>query len=136
MERPCHDDAEMARCPHFKRRQDEGFRGGAFAILLGIMLSLAVPTHAHARWKAQYLNAPFSEWYGKQADCNARNCCGSADAHDYYDGYTPHNDGSVTLSDGTTINACQVLTKPNPTGHAILWKEGNVIYCFAPGPGY
>jgi hypothetical protein len=48
--------------------------------------------------------------------------------------YALNKDGSVTLADGTRIPPWQVLKGPNPTGHAVWWRDERfVTYCFAPG---
>lgn len=91
---------------------------------------------AQARWKAQYSGAPYSPWYKAAKNCHGGDCCGSADASPYFGGYSMNADGSVTLDGGEHIDACKVLTGPNPTKAAVLWKSpSGTTYCFALGPG-
>lgn len=102
-----------------------------------LVLLLAVPFAAHARDPGNiYKNAPYSKWYKAQRNCGGGDCCGEADARNYYDGYTLNPDGSVTLADQRHIPACDVMMKPNPTGHAVIWTLGPTIFCFAPGGGF
>lgn len=103
--------------------------------LLYIAAVFLATAPAEAKWKPQYAQSPNASWFDAQRDCKGGNCCGRADGEPYYDGYEVNADGSVTLGNGTRIESCQVLTGPNPTGHAIWWHGGARTYCFSPGPG-
>lgn len=89
-----------------------------------------------AKWKPQFANSPLEvqQWYRNQRNAHGGFCCDQADGHAYYRSYELNKDGSVTLADGTRIPKWQVLTGPNPTGHAVWWRNTRyVTYCFAPG---
>lgn len=89
-----------------------------------------------AKWKPQYAQAPLNiqKWYGSQHNARGGYCCDKADGHAYYDNYQLNKDGSVTLANGTHIPQWQVLSGPNPTGHAVWWHNSDLVsYCFAPG---
>lgn len=102
--------------------------------LLAILLALSV-SPAFARWKAEYAQASpeIRHWFRTQYNSRGNWCCDEADGSRYDGDYTLNKDGSVTLADGTRVEAWKVLTGPNPTGHAVLWRYGRTIYCFAPG---
>lgn len=104
------------------------------AILVMTVLLCAWP--AAAKWKPEYAQASpeIQKWFSSQHNAHGGWCCDQADGERYDSNYTMNNDGSVTLADGTRIEAWKVLTGPNPTGHAILWHTGSLIYCFAAGP--
>lgn len=103
-------------------------------LLVALLLVLSV-SPAFARWKAEYaLASPeIREWFRNQHDRRGNWCCDEADGSRYDGDYKLNGDGSVTLADGRRVEAEKVLTGPNPTGHAVLWHYGKVIYCFAPG---
>ncbi len=103
------------------------------AIITAVFVAATAP--AQAKWKAQYADSPNATWYQDQKDCGGKSCCGLADGEAYHGGYELRPDGSAILGDGTKIDACRVLSGPNPTGHAIWWHSGARTYCFSPGPG-
>lgn len=76
------------------------------------------------------------EWFAAQHNAYGQSCCDQADGHRYDDYYEMQSDGSVKLGNGKIIEPKKVLTGPNPTGHAVLWSIGSLVYCFAPGPGF
>ena len=96
------------------------------------VLVLGVGPAAAGQWDS----APHHQWYEAQQDCHGGSCCGAADGKAYYGDYTLNKDGSATLGKTQHVDACRVLRKPNPTGHAVVWTVGPTIFCFAPGGGF
>ena len=94
---------------------------------------------AQARWKPEYADAPYREWFEQQNDSSGWPCCARSDAHSVYDAYIKQGKWYVPI-DGRDyeIKPHQLLDGPNPTGHAVLWYDSVgdyvAIYCFAPGP--
>jgi hypothetical protein len=96
---------------------------------------------AQARWKAEFGDAPYSAWYKQQHDSAGWSCCERSDAHAVYDAYIREGRWYVPI-EGTDheVPPHLVLDGPNPTGHAVVWYDGEGdhidIFCFAPGPMY
>ncbi len=96
---------------------------------------------AQARWKPEFANAPQAAWYAQQHDKEGWSCCNRGDAHPVYDAYIERGKWYVPIG-GTyhEVQPHQVLDGPNPTGHAVVWYDGDgnhvTIFCFAPGPLY
>jgi hypothetical protein len=111
------------------------------ALALAISISALIEGPVQARWKSEYADAPYSEWFAQQYDSDGRSCCDHSDAHAVYDAYIKYRKWYVPI-DGIhhEIQQHQLLDGPNPTGHAIVWYNGVgdhvTIYCFAPGPMY
>jgi hypothetical protein len=94
---------------------------------------------AQARWKSQYANAPYAEWYKRQRDGWGWLCCDRSDAHPVYDAYVKQRKWHVPIHGRDyEIEPHQLLNGPNPTGHAVIWYDDSGDYvwinCFAPGP--
>jgi hypothetical protein len=110
-------------------------------IFAPIFLSIVGQVNAREQYPGQYANvqADIKKWYEDQQNGEGLQCCAESDAYDFYDSYTVREDGSVEFeADGVRqhIPAYQVLTGPNPTGHAVWWRnESGGSYCFAVGPG-
>ena len=115
----------------------------ALQILAALALAGAVQSGsmgaAQARWKAEYANSPYREWFAQQHDGAGWSCCDRSDAHAVYDAYISQGKWYVPI-DGVhyEIQSHQLLDGPNPTGHAVIWYDGAgdhvSIFCFAPGP--
>jgi hypothetical protein len=111
----------------------------ALAVAAGI--SAAIAQLAQARWKPEYADAPYREWFAQQRDNKGWSCCNRSDAHPAYDAYIQQGKWYVPI-DGVhyEIQPHQLLDGPNPTGHAVIWYDGGgdhvTIFCFAPGPLY
>jgi hypothetical protein len=109
-----------------------------------ISVALSAPTtgmiQAREHYPGQYANVrpDLRQWYEDQRNGEGLKCCAESDAYDFYGDYTLHEDGSVDFeTDGIRqhIPAYQVLTGPNPTGHAVWWRnDSGGSYCFALGP--
>jgi hypothetical protein len=98
-----------------------------------------VVQQAQARWKPQYTDSPYREWYQQQHDRVGWSCCGLGDAHPVYDAYIKQGKWHVPVRGRDyEIELHQLLSGPNPTGHAVIWYEDYddyvIINCFAPGP--
>jgi hypothetical protein len=96
---------------------------------------------AQARWKPQYADAPYRQWFKQQRDNDGWSCCDRSDAHPAYDAYLKQGKWHVPIHGRDyEINSRQLLDGPNPTGHAVVWYDGAgdyvFIFCFAPGPMY
>jgi hypothetical protein len=97
-----------------------------------------VVQQAQARWKPQYTDSPYREWYQQQHDRVGWSCCGLGDAHPVYDAYIKQGKWHVPVRGRDyEIELHQLLSGPNPTGHAVIWYEDYddyvIINCFAPG---
>jgi len=98
-----------------------------------------VSSPVQARWKPEYANSPYREWYSKQTNGRGEICCDESDAAAVYDAYIKNGKWYVPI-DGIhhAIEPYQLLDGPNPTGRAVVWYDGwgdiAEIYCFAPGP--
>ena len=94
-----------------------------------------------ARWKPEFANSPQAAWYAQQHDREGWSCCNRGDAHRVYDAYIKRGKWYVPIG-GTyhEVQPHQVLDGSNPTGHAVVWYDGDgnhvTIFCFAPGPLY
>jgi hypothetical protein len=112
-------------------------------LIMSVTLSLlsSGEIQARERYPGQYANVQpdLRKWYEDQHNGEGLQCCAESDAHDFYGDYTLYEDGSVEFeADGVRqhIPAYQVLTGPNPTGHAVWWRnDSGGSYCFALGPG-
>jgi len=111
-----------------------------FFILIGGMVFPGIQM-AQARWKSEFANSPFKNWYSQQHDYVGWSCCDQSDAHATYDAYIKNGQWHVPI-DGIDheIYWHQVLDGPNPTGHGVVWYTGMgehiTIFCFAPGALY
>jgi hypothetical protein len=116
-------------------------RSYPFILAAASCLVLLGEASARERYPGQFANVrpDIRSWYESQHDSEGLQCCAESDAYDFYGDYTLRPDGSVTLeADGVRreIPAYQVLTGPNPTGHAVWWhNESGGTYCFALGTG-
>jgi hypothetical protein len=96
---------------------------------------------AHARWTPMFRNSPHMAWYAQQHDKEGWSCCERSDAHAVYDAYIKHGKWYVPINGlHHEIQPHQILEGRNPTGHAVVWYDGQgdhvTIFCFAPGPLY
>ena len=104
-------------------------------------ISMVVAHQVQARWKPEYADAPYREWFAQQHDSDGWSCCDRSDAHAAFDAYIRKGKWYVPI-DGThyEIQPNQLLDGPNPTGHAVVWYDGAgdhvTIFCFAPGSLY
>jgi hypothetical protein len=109
-------------------------------ILVTLFVLATGKVEARERYPGQYANVrpDPKQWYEEQRNSEGLKCCAESDAYDFYGDYIIYEDGSVEFeSDGIRqhIPAYQVLTGPNPTGHAVWWRnESGGSYCFALGP--
>ena len=116
-------------------------------LLLQVAATLAISANpagvpqAQARWKGEFGDAPYSVWYKQQHDREGWSCCDRSDAHAVYDAYIRQGKWYVPIQ-GThhEVPSHLVLDGPNPTGHGVVWYDGEgdhvTIFCFAPGPLY
>ncbi|MEJ2374798.1 MAG: hypothetical protein P8Y71_05015 [Pseudolabrys sp.] len=111
----------------------------AFIVL--VVGAAGVVQQAKARWKPENADAPYRDWFAQQRTREGWSCCDLSDAHPVYDAYI--NEGKwhvLILGKDYEIQPYQLLSGPNPTGHAVVWYAGNGdyvwIFCFAPGPMY
>ena len=98
-----------------------------------------VVQQAQARWKPQYADSPYAEWFQQQRNKQGLSCCDPSDAYPVYDAYIKQGKWHVPIhGKDYEIYPSQLLDGPNPTGHAVVWydRAGDyvLIYCFAPGP--
>jgi hypothetical protein len=83
---------------------------------------------AQARWKSQYANAPYAEWYKRQRDHVGWSCCDLSDAHPVYDAYIKRGKWHVPIHGRDyEINPRQLLDGPNPTGHVAKGEDPSVV---------
>ena len=102
----------------------------------GVTLFLLMTLPSNARdATGKYANSPHKEWFASQYNSKGQWCCDESDGERYAGDYTINPDGSVTLDNGTHIEAGKVLTGPNPTGVPIWWHIGENTFCFALGAG-
>jgi hypothetical protein len=98
-----------------------------------------VVQQAQARWKPQYADSPYREWFNQQRNGWGWLCCDRSDAHPVYDAYIKQGKWHVPIRGRDyEIEPHQLLNGPNPTGHAVIWYDdfGDYVWinCFAPGP--
>jgi hypothetical protein len=110
-------------------------------VSVALLAPLTAEIQARERYPGQYANVQpdLKKWYEDQRNSEGLQCCAESDAYDFYGDYKVSEDGSVEFeAEGVRqhIPAYQVLTGPNPTGHAVWWRnELGGSYCFALGPG-
>jgi hypothetical protein len=75
-----------------------------------------VVQQAHGRWKPEYADAPYREWYQQQHDKIGWTCCELSDAHPVYDAYIKHGNWHVPIRGRTAksgrINFSKALIRP------------------------
>ena len=112
-----------------------------FAVAVLAVGNVALVQQAQGHWKSEYAEAPYHEWFAQQRDGEGWSCCDLSDAHPVYDAYIREGKWYVPI-DGVyyEIQSQQLLSGPNPIGHAVIWYDGAgnhiTIFCFAPGPLY
>ena len=112
-----------------------------FAVtVLAVEGNLGLVQQAQARWKPEYADSPYREWFAQQLNSEGWSCCNLSDAHAVYDAYIKQGKWYVSI-DGIVheIQQDQLLTGPNPTGHAVIWYSATgdfvSIFCFSPFRG-
>jgi hypothetical protein len=98
-----------------------------------------VVQQARARWKPQYTDSRYAEWFQQQRKKQGLSCCDRGNAHPVYDTYIKQGKWHVPIRGRDyEIEPHQFLNGPNPTGHAVVWYDRAgiyvLIYCFAPKP--
>ena len=112
-----------------------------FAVAVLAVVNVSIVQQAQARWKPKYADSPYREWFAQQSTSESWSCCDLSDAHPTYDAYIKDGKWHVPIQGRDyEIKPYQLLSGPNPTGHAVVWYDAHGdfiwIFCFSPGSLY
>ena len=91
-----------------------------FAVAVLAVGNVALVQQAQGRWKSEYAEAPYREWFAQQRDGEGWSCCDLSDAHPVYDAYIRELMVSTTKSSRSSCSAALIRLDMQSFGTTVL----------------